>query len=243
MHLEHPGVARLVGTIALLGFAAVPVRASAQQTTAQPPSPRHQELQRELDSTQRALTDYRANRLQLAARYDKVMSELADERAQTLSLSTEQGSLRQLDSILVTAQNKLALQRERLKALRKAVGSRDQSMLVVLFRTDPGQRPSSIALDLDGASTASKSYSDTTAAALRAGGADELFRGSVLPVEHTVSISTTVNGQPVSQTATVTPASHDITYLEFDLRGGRLVQNAWRSPAPAVGASSGSSSF
>lgn len=218
--------------LALAALAAVvvivPMRVQAQQEGY---AQKREQLMRELESTQKQLGDLQGQRLQLAARIENVLSEVAQQRAQALMLSNEQSSLRQIDSLLLTAQDNLAGQRDRLTTLGNAVRNRSGAMLVVLFRADSagGEPVQSATLSIDGGNTATRTYSDVANSALHVGAVDEVFRGNVLPVSHALTFTVTANGQPLSGSANVTAASQSVTYVQFALRNGQLVQTTWTS--------------
>lgn len=218
--------------LALAALAAVvvivPMRIEAQQEGY---AQKREQLMRELESTQQQLNSLQGQRLQLAARIENVLSQVAQQRAQTLMLSNEQSSLRQIDSLLLTAQDNLAGQRDRLTTLGNAVRNRSGAMLVVLFRADSaGNEPvQSASLSIDGANTSTRTYSDVANGALHVGAVDEVFRGNVLPVAHALSFTLTANGQPLTSSATVSAASQSVTYVQFALRNGQLVQTSWTS--------------
>lgn len=210
--------------------AAVPVGAKAQQDDASYKEKRAQ-LVNELSSTQKSLDQLKGERLQLATRIDNAMSRLAQARAQQLMLSNEAGALLQIDSLLTSAQDNLAGQRDRLQELGNAVRRSTGAMIVVLFRGDSasGAAASNASLSIDGATPVTRSYTSTAADALRLGAVDEVFRGSVLPTEHTVAFTVNVNGQPMTQSLSVNAGGESVTYVQFALRNGQLVPTTWTS--------------
>lgn len=218
--------------LALAALAAVvgvlPMRVQAQQVGY---AQKREQLMKELEGTQKQLSDLQGQRLQLAARIENVLSRVAEQRAQTLMLSNEQSSLRQIDSLLLSAQDNLSGQRDRLTTLGNAVRNRSGAMLVVLFRADSaaGEPVQSATLSIDGGSTAARTYSDVANGALRVGAVDEVFRGNVLPVSHALTFTIMANGKPLTGSATVTAASQSVTYVQFALRNGQLVQTTWSS--------------
>ena len=218
----------LAGLVILV--AAIPVRARAQQDDASYKEKRAQ-LVNELSSTQKSLDQLKGERLQLATRIDNAMAKLAEQRAQQLVMSKEANALLQLDSLLTSAQDNLASQRDRLTQLGDAVRRSTGAMLVVLFRGDSasGALPASATLSIDGATPVARSYSSTAADALKLGAVDEVFRGSVLPTTHTVNFTVNVNGQPMTQSLSLTAAGESVTYVQFALRNGQLVPTTWTS--------------
>lgn len=219
--------------LALAALAAVvfivPVRGQAQDQVSY--AEKRKQLVQELESTQKQLTDLQGQRLQLAARIENVLSRVAEQRAQTLMLSNEQSSLRQIDSLLLAAQDNLAGQRDRLTTLGNAVRNRSGAMLVVLFRADSasGEPVQSATLSIDGGSTSARTYSAVANSALHVGAVDEVFRGNVLPVSHALTFTVTADGKQLTGTANVTAATQAVTYVQFALRNGQLVQTSWSS--------------
>jgi hypothetical protein len=208
-------------------MAAAPVGAQ-EATYAQ----KRQQLVQELETTQNALQELRGQRLQLAARIENVLAQVTEQRAQQLMLSSEQSALRQMDSLLTAAQDNLGDQRDRLMTLGDAVRRRTGAVLVVLFRADSSTSQDNVAsasLTVDGTSAATRSYTETARSALRLGAVDEVFRASVLPTAHMVAINLMVNGQPVTQTVNVSASGDAVTYVQFALRNGQLVQTTWTS--------------
>jgi len=202
---------------------------AAQETTY---GQKRQQLVQELETTQRALQELRGQRLQLAARIENVLAQVTEQRAQQLMLSSEQSALRQMDSLLTAAQDNLGEQRDRLMTLGDAVRRRTGAVLVVLFRADSStnrEEVANAALTVDGTSAATRTYTETARSALRLGAVDEVFRSSVLPTAHSVAINLTVNGQPLTQTVNVNVSGDAVTYVQFALRNGQLVQTTWTS--------------
>ncbi len=208
---------------------ASPVRVSAQQQENY--QQKRAELMKQLDSTQHAFSQLQQQRLHMAAQIENVMSEVAEARAQTLALSSEQNTLKQIDSLLLATQDNLAGQRDRLTTLGNAVRDRAGAMLVVLFRSDSsgGTPVQSATLSIDGGSTSQRTYSDVANSAMKIGAVDEVFRGNVLPVSHTLTFVANVNGKPLTSTATVSASGQSVTYIQFALRNGQLVETSWSS--------------
>jgi alanyl-tRNA synthetase len=219
------GVLTVLAAIAM----AFPATVAAQDATY---VQKRQQLVKELEEAQRQVQELRGQRLQLAARIDNVLAQVTEQRAQQLMLSNEQTSLRQMDSLLTAAQDNLGDQRDRLMTLASAIRDRSGAVLVVLFRADSSTTRDAVqsaALTVDGASAASRTYTETARGALRLGAVDEVFRANVLPTAHTVVLSANVNGQPMTQTVNVTASSASVTYIQFALRNGQLVQTTWSS--------------
>lgn len=204
-------------------------RAAAQDTSY---ATKRQALVQELERTQQALQQLRGERLTLSSRIENVIAQLTEQRAQQLMLSNEQVALRQMDSLLTAAQDNLGDQRDRLASLGDAIRRRSGAMIVVLFRADSSATNDAIqsaALTVDGTSAATRSYTETARGALRLGAVDELFRASVLPTAHAVAMTVTVGGQAITQTVNVNASGEAVTYVQFALRNGQLVQTTWTS--------------
>src|SRR5688572_23494653 len=212
-----------LGLVALT-FVAV---ASSAPLEAQPPTQptpqeqayrtRRAQLVKELEETQKQLSDIRGQRVQLQTQIEGVIARMMEERANALLMTNEQNALQQLDAILTSSQDNLLDQRDRFLALGDAVKRKAGSVLVVMLRADSSgqQTLASATLTVDNASVAERTYTQTATGALALGAVDQLFRASVLPVAHTVVITVTVNGQPVTQTVTVTAPSESVTYVQF----------------------------
>src|SRR5919201_1162689 len=161
---------------------------------------------------------------------------------QTLLLSNETTALQQLDAMLTTSQDALLAQRDRFLAVGDAVRRRAGSVLVVLLRADSaaqGQSLGTAALQVDNAQVDTRSYTTTAQSALQQGAVDQLYRANVLPTGHTVTLQLQVNGQPLTQSLSVTAAGESVTYVQFAVRNGQLVPTTWTSrgttPFCAVG--------
>ena len=89
----------------------------------------------------------------------------------------------------------------------------------------------SVALVLDGAAPKSRTLTAGQLRTMTAGGAEELYRGEATPLPHTVALSVTVGGTLTTATYAVTTPPRQVTYVEFALRGGRLVPASWTSAA------------
>jgi hypothetical protein len=219
--------------VMLVALAAV-VMTAPNSAAAQDPSygQKRQQLVQELERTQQALQQLRGDRLQLSARIENMLAQVTEQRAQQLMLSNEQASLRQMDSLLTSAQDNLGDQRDRLLTLGDAVRKRAGAVLVVLFRADSSTTQDAVqsaSLSIDGTSAATRNYTETARGALRLGAVDEVFRSGVLPTAHSVVLSLTVNGQPLTQTVNVNASGESVTYVQFALRNGQLVQTTWTS--------------
>lgn len=211
----------------------VPGRASAQGDPQQQAyQSKRQELVKELEQTQERLSEVRSQRVQLTARIENVIAQMMQQRAQALLMSSEMNSLQRLDAILTSSQDNLLAQRDRFTAIGDAVRGRAGAMLVVLIRADSSssnQILNTATLQVDNAAVESRTYSMTANNALVNGAVDQLYRASVLPTGHTVTIQVTVNGAPVTQTVNVSAAGQTVTYVQFAVRNGQVVSSTWTS--------------
>ncbi|HVE79075.1 MAG TPA: hypothetical protein VNA89_09455 [Gemmatimonadaceae bacterium] len=223
--------------------AAAAGRLEAQEDTIRAPgenqtySSRREELVRELQRTQQQLNEVRGQRVQLQSRVEQLVASMMEQRAQMFLLSNEQNALQQLDAILTSAQDNLLAQRDRFLAVSDAVTRRTGAMLVVLLRADSSaatQTLESAQLSVDNGAAEARTYSSAANDALRLGAVDQLLRSTVLPTAHTVTLTATVNGQPVTQTVSVNAQGESITYVQFAVRNGQLVPTTWttRSTTP-----------
>lgn len=197
----------------------------------QPYGRRREELVRDLQRTQQQLAEVRGQRVQLQSRVETVIAQMMEQRAQQLLLSNEQNALQQLDAILTSAQDNLLAQRDRFLAVSDAVKRRTGAQLVVLLRADSaaGQTVASANLTVDNAPADSRTYSAAANSALQMGAVDQIYRASVLPTAHTVTIQAVVNGQPMTQTMTVSATGQSVTYVQFAIRNGQIIPTTWVS--------------
>jgi len=170
----------------------------------------------------------RKERLALEAKLEK---ELADEiaaRAKGLSMGTEVGALQRLETLLDSAQARLLVQRDRIRLLKDETQTTDRAVLVVLVRADalPAGEVAAV-LMLDGAMIKTQTYKAEQAKAIAAGAADELYRADVSPAEHKVLVQIAGKGLSVGETMTVPVVAKKVTYVEFALKGGKLVLSTW----------------
>ena len=221
-----------VAALALMAIGASH-RVAAQDVQQEAYKQKREELVKELQQTQSALSDLRAQRVQLQARIENVIAQMMQQRAQALLMSNESNALQQLDAMLTSSQDNLLAQRDRFTTIADAVRRRSGSMLVVLLRADsstgPGQILGNATLQVDNAQVDSRSYTVTANSALRQGAVDQVYRADVLPTSHTVTLQITVNGQPMTQTMNVTAAGETVTYVQFAVRNGQVVPSTWTS--------------
>ena len=215
-------------TMALLLPAAVAAQETAQQ---QAYKNRREQLVKELQNAQKAVAEIRGERVQLQTRIESVIAEALRNRAATLMLSNESRALNQLDSVLTLSQDNLLAQRDRFQLIGDAVRRRTGAVLVVLLRADSTQSQliQTATLSVDNAQAESRTYSVTANSALSLGAVDQLYRSNVLPTTHTVMLSAIVNNQPVTQTVSVNVPTESVTYVQFAVRGGQIIQTTWSS--------------
>lgn len=146
-------------------------------------------------------------------------------------VAVQQEALRNLSDQLYVSEQLVGATHGQLSLAAEALNKQPSTMLSVLFSADSAAAPAigSIALSIDGASTMTLGVNDTTRTALRVGAADELFRGAVLPTPHTIVLTATVNGQPQQIVARVRALGDAVTYVQFAIQEGKLVQTSWAS--------------
>ena len=207
-------------------------RAGAQDVQQQAYASKRAELVKELEEAQKALSDLRAQRVQLQARIENVIANMMQQRAQALLMSNEMNALQQLDAMLTSSQDNLLAQRDRFTTISDAVRRRSGSMLVVLLRADSSasaQLLNQATLSVDNAQVEARNYTVMSNNALSMGAVDQLYRANVLPTGHTVTLQLTVNGQPQTQTLNVAAQGETVTYVQFAVRNGQLVATTWTS--------------
>ena len=217
--------------------ALVPAAARAQDTTSisatqQAYESRRAALVRELQQTQEQLAQIRAQRVSLQARIENYIAQAMAQRAQELLMSNEATALQQLDAMLSSAQDNLASQRDRVRALGDAVRRGTGAVIVVLLRADSttqSQTLGALELFVDDAVAQTRTYSATANNALQVGAVDQLYRADVLPTAHSIRLQVAVNGTPLTQAVQVTTQSETVTYVQFAVRNGQLVPTTWTS--------------
>ena len=205
-----------------------PVRTPQQQAYEQ----KRAELTRELEESQKRLAEIRGQRVELTTRIENVIARMMEQRARELLMSNEQTALQQIDAILTSSQDNLLAQRDRFTALGDVVRRRGGAVLVVLLRADSSastQQLGAVTLQVDNQPVANRSYTVTSNNALRLGAVDPLYRSNVLPTGHTVSVSATIDGQPVTSSVQVMAAGASVTYVQFAIRNGQVVHTTWTS--------------
>ena len=189
------------------------------------------ELVKQLQETQNQLSELRSQRVQLEANVENALARAMQGRAQMLLMSPEQNALVQLDGLLATAQDNISAQRDRMQALGDAVRRHTGAVLVVLLRTDTAYAGpvASAGLEVDGAAAGSRTYSAIAVDALHRGAVDELYRAPVLPTAHTVAVTITTAGEPLTQSVSVNAQGETVTYVQFVVRGAQIVPSTWTS--------------
>ena len=222
----------LAALAALTLGAAAPVAAGAQENAGQQAyRTKREQLLKELEQTQDQLSDIRNQRVQLQTRIEAVIAQMMRDRAQALLLANETTALQQLDAILTSSQDNLLAQRDRFLTIGDAVRRRSGAVLVVLLRADSSaqQQLTGAVLTLNGAQVENRTYSVAASNALNVGAVDQVYRSNVLPTSHTVAVTVTVNGQPVTQNVTVSAAPEAVTYVQFAVRNGQVTPTTWSS--------------
>jgi hypothetical protein len=193
---------------------------------------RRAELTRELEESQRRLAELRGQRVDLATRIENVIARMMEERARALLMTSEQSALQELDAILTSSQDNLLAQRDRFNALGDVVRRRGGAVLVVLLRADSSstqQQIGAVTLQIDNEQVATRAYTVTSNNALSLGAVDPLYRSNVLPIAHTVNVSATIDGRPLTSSVQVTAAGAAVTYVQFAIRNGQIVHTTWTS--------------
>ena len=146
-------------------------------------------------------------------------------------VAVQQEALRNLSDQLYVSEQLVDATHGQLSLASEALKKQPSTTLSVLFSVDSvtASQIGGVALSIDGASTSMMGMNDTTRTALRVGAADELFRGAVLPTPHTIVLTTTVNGQPQQIVARVRALGDAVTYVQFAVQEGKLVQTSWAS--------------
>jgi hypothetical protein len=146
-------------------------------------------------------------------------------------VAVQQEALKNLSDQLSISEQLVGATKGQLTLAADALHKQPSTMLSVLFAADSTSAPQigSLALSIDGASTASMNVSDTTRTAFRVGAADEVFRGAVLPTPHTIMLTVTVNGQAQQLVTRVRALGDAVTYVQFAVQEGKLVQTSWAS--------------
>lgn len=181
---------------------------------------------------QDSLDAARRQRMALEATLERQLATGTVERARALAISNEANALQQLEALLDSAQARLVLQRDRIRLLKDAVNQTDKAYLVILFRADalPAGTVDVLAV-VDGESQKIFTLSGERVRTLAAGAAEEVFRSEVTPTAHRLSLSVAGRGLAVAAPFSVAAAPREVRYVEFSLKGGRLVATTWTARA------------
>ena len=146
-------------------------------------------------------------------------------------VAIQQEALRNLSDQLYVSEQLVGATHGQLALAAEALRKQPSTMLSVLFAADSiaAPRVSNLALSIDGANTVMMAVSDTARTAFGVGAADELFRGAVLPTPHTIVLTATINGQPQQLVTRVRALGDAVTYVQFAVQEGKLVQTSWAS--------------
>ena len=208
---------------------AAPAGARAQTSDAEYKA-RREQLQKELEATQKALADAKGQRVQLQARVEALIAQAMQERAQALLLSNETTSLQQLDALLVTSQDNLGAQRDRFAALSDAVASRSGATLVILLRADSSSQPQNVqsaVATVDSVAAPARTYNTKASGALARGAVDQLYRAPVVPSDHSVAVQIMVDGRTLTGSTKVPVSRQAVTYVQFMVRNGQVTSTTW----------------
>lgn len=146
-------------------------------------------------------------------------------------VAVQQEALKNLSDQLAISEQLVGATKGQLTLAAEALRKQPSTTLSVLFAADSvsALQIGSLALSIDNASTSSMTVSDTLRTAFRVGAADEIFRGAVLPTPHTIILTVTVNGQPQQLVTRVRAVGDAVTYVQFAVQDGKLVQTSWAS--------------
>jgi hypothetical protein len=184
---------------------------------------------------QDSIESARRQRMALEAALERQMATTIAERARNLAMSEEASALQRIETLLDSAQARLLVQRDRIRLLKDAATQTDKAVLVVLLRADalPDGDLGAVVM-IDGAQQKVVTVTPDRARTLLAGGADELYRAEVAPMDHKIVVSLAARGLSASEAVTLPTNPREVRYVEFALRSGRLVPTSWtsRSTAP-----------
>jgi hypothetical protein len=222
------GVWRVLIAATLAATLAACIALQPRTALAQGTAATSEDAAKALKDLQTQLDLARKERLALEARLEK---ELADEiaaRAKGLSMSSEVTALQRLEGLLDSAQSRLLVQRDRIRLLKDETLTTEKAVLVVLVRADafPSGDVSAV-LTVDGAVIKRQTYKPDQTKAIAAGAADELYRADISPAEHKVIVQLAGKGLNANETMSVPVSAKHVTYVEFALKGGKLVTATW----------------
>lgn len=184
---------------------------------------------------QDSIESARRQRMALEAALERQLATGIAERAKNLAMSEQASALQRIETLLDSAQARLLVQRDRIRLLKDAATQTDKAVLVVLLRAEalPEGELGAVVM-IDGAQQKVVTVTPDRARTLLAGGADELYRAEVAPVDHKIVVSLAARGLSASEAVTLPTNPREVRYVEFALRNGRLVPTSWtsRSTAP-----------
>jgi hypothetical protein len=172
----------------------------------------------------------RKQRLALEAAVERQLATGIAERAKSLSMSNEIGALQRLETLLDSAQIRLLAQRDRIRLLRDAAMQTDKAILVVMIRMDAApQGEMNAAVIVNGATQKSATVTAEQMRAMVAGGAVELYRAELPPAEQRVTVNFLGGAINLTESMTQALTPGQVRYIEFAVRGGRIVPTTWTS--------------
>jgi hypothetical protein len=213
-----------------LALAALSVSASAQQKPTPPPK---EDAAKALKALQDQIDLTRKQRLELEAQAERTLSIEVGERAKRLAMGGEAGALQKLEFLLDSAQARLLVQRDRIRLLKDASATNQQTaVLVVLLRADalPAGEMSA-AVWMDGKETRTVNFTADRAKSVAAGAADELYRADIAPAAHTVLLQFAARGLVAGETIAIPAAPNQVTYVEFVIKARKMTATTWTSRA------------
>ena len=174
----------------------------------------------------------RRQRLALEAALERQLATGIAERTRTLSMSEETGALQRLEVMLDSTQVRLLAQRDRIRLLRDAATQTDKAILVVLLRADvaPTGEVNAV-VTVDGAQGKPQVFPVASAQAQLVSAASELYRAEMAPGDHRVVISVIAPGVAASEPLVVPMGAREVRYIEYAIRGGRVVPTTWTARA------------
>lgn len=186
-----------------------------------------------VQQAQSELAAIRDQQLQVQSRIENAIAQNMQQRARQLSMSNEQAALQQLDAMLISAQDNLLEQRDRVATLGESVRRRTGAVLVVLLRADSSgaQSITAVSLTVGNAALKAREYSPTANLALQRGAVDEIYRSAVAPAAYRIRAEVRVNDRAVTQDVDVSAAAAAITYVQLAVRDGRIVATSWTNRA------------
>ncbi|MBI3568644.1 MAG: hypothetical protein HY084_10655 [Gemmatimonadetes bacterium] len=205
---------------------------SAQQKPAQPPQSK-EDAAKALRTLQDQIETMRKQRLELEAQAERTLSLEVGERAKRLAMGGEAGALQKLEFLLDSAQNRLIVQRDRIRLLKDVAATNQQTaVVVVLLRADVLPAGAlTAALTVDGNPLSTVRLTPVRAKAVAAGAADELYRAEIAPTGHTLKLDFTGQGLTAGESITIPAAPNQVTYVEFVITARKMTATTWTNRA------------